>query len=399
MSSVNGVNEPIAESSASGAIRLGAVTVQGNVTTSERPATGRNKDEEDSEDSGAEGEGKEKLLDERAFEDQKRVSEVENGDVETSDHVLAGVPLDSEDLELTHARIKTLKGLDFRPFTKLKRICLRQNEIPTLVLSEGEDDKPLAPLSNLPELEEIDLYDNKIKEIGGLDDLPKLTSLDLSFNLIKKINGHLSQSSLRQTLTHLYFVQNKISRVENLSSFSSLTYLELGGNRLRKIENLSPLAPTLTMLWLGKNKITSLAGLEELVNLKTLSVQSNRLTEIGETLRTLTKLEELYLSHNGLTVLDGLEENKKLTILDCAANKIATIAPLSHLTELEDFWANDNKLSSLDSLPLSQEHNPNLSTIYLEGNPLQREEGSAYRRKVMLMLPQVKQIDATYVRT
>jgi protein phosphatase 1 regulatory subunit 7 len=34
----------------------------------------------------------------------------------------------------------------------------------------------------------------------------------------------------------------------------------------------------------------------------------------------------------------------------------------------------------------------------LEGNPLEKEMGTAYRRKVMLEYPQVKQIDATFVR-
>lgn len=36
-----------------------------------------------------------------------------------------------------------------------------------------------------------------------------------------------------------------------------------------------------------------------------------------------------------------------------------------------------------------------LDTIYLEGNPLQESMGASYRRKIMLALPQVSQIDAT----
>lgn len=37
----------------------------------------------------------------------------------------------------------------------------------------------------------------------------------------------------------------------------------------------------------------------------------------------------------------------------------------------------------------------NLETVYLEGNPCQTNDRANYRRKVMLALPQVKQIDAT----
>jgi len=32
--------------------------------------------------------------------------------------------------------------------------------------------------------------------------------------------------------------------------------------------------------------------------------------------------------------------------------------------------------------------------VYLEHNPVQRSEGAAYRRKIMLLLPQIQQIDA-----
>lgn len=41
---------------------------------------------------------------------------------------------------------------------------------------------------------------------------------------------------------------------------------------------------------------------------------------------------------------------------------------------------------------------PELETVYLEGNPAQKAEGSSYRRKVQLALPQIQQLDATYVQ-
>jgi protein phosphatase 1 regulatory subunit 7 len=39
----------------------------------------------------------------------------------------------------------------------------------------------------------------------------------------------------------------------------------------------------------------------------------------------------------------------------------------------------------------------NLQTVYLEGNPCQQADTANYRRKLILALPQVAQIDATYV--
>ena len=79
-------------------------------------------------------------------------------------------------------------------------------------------------------------------------------------------------------------------------------------------------------------------------------------------------------------------------------NKINLVpsASLLPLALLEEFWANDNLITALPSLPPST--HPNLTTIYLEGNPVMKDMGTAYKRKVMLEMPQVKQVDATFVK-
>lgn len=89
-------------------------------------------------------------------------------------------------------------------------------------------------------------------------------------------------------------------------------------------------------------------------------------------------------------------------------NGIVTILEAKFLKELEDFWvcyrypnyslfqANDNKIASWSEVD-SLAHLPTLSTVYLERNPIYYD--SAYRRRVMLALPQVTQIDAIVCRS
>lgn len=60
---------------------------------------------------------------------------------------------------------------------------------------------------------------------------------------------------------------------------------------------------------------------------------------------------------------------------------------------------NDNKIGSLKDVEPQLKHITSLETIYLEGNPVQSAEGAHYRRKVILALPQISQLDATYVPT
>lgn len=58
---------------------------------------------------------------------------------------------------------------------------------------------------------------------------------------------------------------------------------------------------------------------------------------------------------------------------------------------------NGNKIPDLNALEPQLKHLGSLQTIYLEGNPCQEAEGVNYRRKIMLALPQLTQIDATCV--
>ena len=54
-----------------------------------------------------------------------------------------------------------------------------------------------------------------------------------------------------------------------------------------------------------------------------------------------------------------------------------------------------NQLSDLQEIERELKSVSTLETIYLEGNPCQAKEGAHYRRKVILALPQIKQLDAT----
>lgn len=301
--------------------------------------------------------------------------------------VLAEFPDSTEEIDLAKSRLASCTHLGLPRFADhLKNLCLRANYIANL------EKDVFGPLEHL---EELDLYDNRIKTLGdALDDKQHLRILDLSFNLLRAVPTELLKIPGLQVL---YFVQNKITRIEHLAHLgASLRSLELGSNRIRAIENLDALV-NLEELWLGKNKITKLQGLEKLAKLRLLSIQSNRITKI-EGLENLVNLEEFYISHNGLEKLEGLENNVKLTTLDVGNNQISVIENLSHLKVLQEFWASYNKIADINHLDQQLGENPALDTVYLEGNPAHLQDKVGYRRKVMIALPNLKQIDATFVK-
>lgn len=320
-----------------------------------------------------------------------QMTEVEDPRVDylTADSELTDdLPDDTEVIDLLHLKIRSLEDLKLYRFTKLASLCLRQNLIESI--SEVE----VLPVDTFKDL---DLYDNRIKHISSnVNKLVNLENLDLSFNKIK----HIKNVDQLTKLKNLYFVQNKISVIENLSTLKNLKNLELGGNKIQEIgEGAFDGLDSLEELWLGKNSIPHLINLSPLKSLKILSIQANRLKTI-QGLEQLENLEELYVSHNFIRKIEGLEKNTKLTTLDITSNKVTKIENVKHLSNLTDLWASFNQVDqSFESLGEELKELPNFETIYLEGNPIQTKNATAYRRKLVMNLgPSLQKIDATFIR-
>ncbi|KAK6738204.1 hypothetical protein RB195_020362 [Necator americanus] len=311
--------------------------------------------------------------------DKEDTSEQGRTPVHKNDYSLDQFADDVEIIELNHTRADHIPNL--ARFKELKELVLRTN----LLKSIGPN------LQVLTTLTELDLYENQIEHIENLQTLVNLKKLDLSFNRIREING----LSTLTKLTHIYLVHNKITEIKGLDSLLELELLELGDNRIKKIENIFHLVK-LRELYLGKNKIAKIEGLETLKELRLLSLPANRLTKV-ENLETLGNLEDLYLSDQGIEDITHLAVLKNLRTVDVSNNNLASFDGVSELRELNDFWANDNRISSWAEVEKLRGLEK-LDTVYLERNPIYESDRTGYRRKVMLALEQVKQIDATMCR-
>lgn len=115
-----------------------------------------------------------------------------------------------------------------------------------------------------------------------------------------------------------------------------------------------------------------------------------------EGLETLTELKELYLSENRLKSIENLDGNVQLTVLDISKNQIEQLDNLQVLVHLNELWFNDNQIKNAEELTkLVSMHT--LKCIYVHDNPaFDREEN--YRAKVLLLLKQLIQLNATETR-
>jgi GTPase SAR1 family protein len=133
------------------------------------------------------------------------------------------------------------------------------------------------------------LSDNQITDISFLSELANLQTLDLS--------------------------SNQITDISFLSELANLQTLDLSSNQITDISFLSELA-NLQTLYLSDNKITDISFLSGLANLQTLYLSDNQITDISF-LSGLTNLQSLVLSSNQITdisFLSGLIELGKMQL-------------------------------------------------------------------------------------
>lgn len=102
-------------------------------------------------------------------DDEDDEDEVPAGEARDDDF-LATYPDDTEELHLQHLRLhnSSLPPLRLPRFTKLRRLCLRQNELSSPLPGECFD---------LPETDDIDLYDNKLGPRVSDDELKGLKNV------------------------------------------------------------------------------------------------------------------------------------------------------------------------------------------------------------------------------
>ena len=258
-------------------------------------------------------------------------------------------------------------------------------------------------IQGFTKLEVLELYDNQLKSLACLEGPgPNLRILDMSYNAIRD----MMPVTLCPNLTELYLANNKLKEIKGLKGLKMLRKLDLGANRIRVMdgEELGGMV-NLEELWIGKNKIEQIQGLEQLNKLRRLDVQSNRLTTIENLTTQAPILEELYLAHNGIddegaSMDTGLALNfPNLNVIDMCRNRLTSTTPFAHLEGLEELWISGNQVSGWEDVKPLQEAalagKQSLETVYLEHNPVASE--FEYRKKLAEMLPSLNQIDANLI--
>lgn len=268
-------------------------------------------------------------------------------------------------------------------------------------------------------LDLLELYDNQIPELACLDEGEEgkpgntLRVLDMSYNVIREMQPvslcpnlqelckyrdtlHLTSSLTHADSHRADLANNKLKDMSGLKELTKLRKLDLGANRIREMvpEELSGLV-NLEELWLGKNKIEKIDGLSCLKKLRRLDIQSNRLERIENLEAQKETLEELYLAHNGIEDSGIISlDLTNISVLDFCRNRLTSARHFAHLVSLEELWLSGNNIANFSEVEPLVDLSV-LETIYLEYNPVQKENPLYRKRLTEIMAPSLRQIDAT----
>lgn len=180
------------------------------------------------------------------------------------------------------------------------------HSIQSLLLGTSKEIIDIGLISHITELESIELYKVKFKNLSALKNLPNLRHLKF-----ERCTGDICE----------------------LSGFENLGSLSLSDNKFQNIPNNTHL-PNLTWLWLARNKIVDLSFLEALPRLKTLHIQGNQINDISP-ISYCREIVELDLSGNLITNLLPLSECKELRKLNLNSTGLKDLTPLNKLENLE----------------------------------------------------------------
>ena len=285
-------------------------------------------------------------------------------------------------LDCSGRGIYDLSGIEL--LSALKTLNLAQNQL-----------SYIYPLSNLSNLEKLELFSNQLMMLAGIESMTGLTYLDVSDNQLYDVYPLMSSGMTQlKTLnlsgnTQLQFaeVQQVLMNNPGLttigladivigpqfpdlfgpSGYYALTSLDLNRTGIQNLANLSNYA-TLEILRLRGNEIDYPGMLYGLTQLRELDLSNNRIMFMSD-LSTYPQLVHLNLSDNPLDGVFGLNMLQNLQQLNLSNTRLTDSSTFNGMTQLTELHLSGLAIPGYELLNFAQQ-NPQLTALSLAGAEL-----------------------------
>ena len=220
------------------------------------------------------------------------------------------------------------------------------------IKQQDESAEDLSVLTNLPNLKEVFLCNQKISDISPLQEL-SIEGLYVCGNQIKDF----SPVEKMQELSTLYLVDNPVGKMPQLSGCTKLTRLALCGNDYETLDFLQgssvcnlyamgiyvedesfgvlPTMQSLTELYTGSEQKQFYEILPELTELRTLSLWGGNFGTDLTIVSKLVNLQNLFVNDEFVTSLSGIENLQRLEVFCMDGTNATDISSLTKLPRLQ----------------------------------------------------------------
>ncbi|CAL6004098.1 Conserved_hypothetical protein [Hexamita inflata] len=184
----------------------------------------------------------------------------------------------------------------------------------------------------------------KLKQVEGIQKMKQLLQLKLNLNALN--DSCLPFISQLENLEHLNMSQNRLQNVSELTSLKKLKVLDVNQNRILDTRFLQNLAK-MENLDISHNLIESINPLEGLVEIKQLDISQNKICSIAK-LEKLKKLEYLNISFNKIIQVEVCKKFEKLTDLVTNGNLVQDFYNIMSHQNSRKCWETQQSLPTDD---------------------------------------------------
>ena len=245
----------------------------------------------------------------------------------------------------TLAELNTSSLSDFSEFdAKLKLVTQKQR----VDISGIREIISLEPLSELSDLNWLDISGTSIEDLSPVRNLNKLKVLRANSSLIED----LAALKYNITLEELEVANTTIEDLSVLASLRNLLKLNLNNTQVNRISNLKSCS-NLISLNLGSTRIANVGVLQDLTQLKSLDISNTSVRDLGP-ISNLKDLQSLNISGSAVSNLQVLSEMENLRELYCSNTSISDLTPLKGNRRLSKIYCDHSGIHDAEASAFTQ---------------------------------------------
>lgn len=253
-----------------------------------------------------------------------------------------------EELNLSNNRLSELNVI---PFSKLKKLYARENDIEDIMC-----------FGNMC-LSEVVLSNNKLKSIQFAEECIHLQYLEVNQNKISTLDN----LGCHPKLSVLYAADNSISGTFSLQHLPDIALVDCSSNNIKMLAGIEGL-PKLTTINLENNIIEELGQWRTLPSLQSINIQGNRIRDLADRLCFLPALKTLFASRNRIVAIPDLQLYPKLERLILTSNRIDKFDKQAPHPTLKEFRLEQNMITVIEEVDALF----NYHQLHLSDNPISR---------------------------